>query len=154
MQKKQVRKILFFSLKTIIAALSFAYIFVKLKEYNQIEFPFNEIDTTQVYLFISVILLMPLNWLIESFKWKYLVRKLEHISIVKSIKAVFTGITFAIFTPNRIGELGGRVFVLKKEHRTKAVFATATGSLSQMMITIILGVISGIVFLFLYNLFS
>ena len=94
---------------------------------------------------------MPLNWFIESFKWKYLVRKLEFISIGKSIKAVFTGITFAIFTPNRIGELAGRVFVLKKEHRAKAVFATATGSLSQMMITIILGVISGVVFLFLYD---
>ncbi len=94
---------------------------------------------------------MPLNWFIESIKWKYLVRKLELISIGKSIKAVFIGITFAIFTPNRIGELAGRVFVLKKEHRTKAVFATATGSLSQMMITIILGVISGVIFLFLYD---
>ena len=94
---------------------------------------------------------MPLNWFIESFKWKYLVRKFENISIGKSVKAVFIGITFAIFTPNRTGELAGRVFVLKKEFRAKSVFATATGSLSQMMITIILGIISGLVFLFLYD---
>ena len=94
---------------------------------------------------------MPLNWFIESLKWKYLIRKFENISFRKSVKAVFTGITFAIFTPNRIGELAGRVFVLEKEHRAKAVFATATGSFSQMMITIILGVFFGVIFLFFYD---
>lgn len=151
MQKKQAQKILFFFLKTGIAVISLFYIWYKLKQFNYLEFNFPEFDTFHIAILVFVIFLMPLNWFIESYKWKYLVRKLEHISFGKSVKAVFTGITFAIFTPNRIGELAGRIFVLKKEHRAKAVFATATGSLSQMMITVILGIISGIVFLFFYG---
>ena len=89
---------------------------------------------------------MAANWLIESFKWKYVIRKIEPVSLTISVKAVFSGITFGIFTPNRIGELAGRVFVLQKHNRTKAIFATGVGSLSQVIITLIAGA-TGIIFL-------
>ena len=35
----------------------------------------------------------------------------------KSLMAVFSGITISIFTPNRIGEYFGRVFILKKKEK-------------------------------------
>ena len=53
-------------------------------------------------------------------------------------KAVFSGITVSTFTPNRIGEYGGRVFCLEKGDRIKAVFITILCSMSQLLTTVIL----------------
>ena len=58
--------------------------------------------------------MMFLNWFLESLKWRFLISKIEKISINRSIRAIFSGITISTFTPNRIGEYGGRVFCLEK----------------------------------------
>ena len=55
--------------------------------------------------------MMFLNWLVEALKWRYMISKIENISIMTAYRAVLTGITVSTFTPNRIGEYGGRVFV-------------------------------------------
>ncbi|MCD4793879.1 MAG: flippase-like domain-containing protein [Bacteroidales bacterium] len=138
-------------IKTAIAFLSFFYIYLKLEQYNEQELFVQFDNSIDLVLLMIVVLLMPLNWYIESVKWKYLIRKIEIVKVLNAIKAVFSGIAFAIFTPNRIGELAGRIFVLKKENRIKAVFSTAVGSLSQMMITLFLGFIGGIFFLYFYS---
>lgn len=91
---------------------------------------------------IFTISLMPVNWLLESVKWRFLLSDIEKISFFKSIKAVFSGITFSIFTPNRIGDLVGRIFVLKPENRVKAIFATGLSSFSQLIVTISIGILS------------
>lgn len=145
--KKKSRRIIGVLLKAIIALFSFIYIFNKLRVYQEQQvigqFEFSQ----NVYLLIFVLLLMPLNWFIESYKWKFLIRKIETLSIITSIKAVFSGISFAIFTPNRIGELAGRIFVLKDENRFKGIIITGIGSFSQMIITVLFGLISTILFL-------
>ncbi|MBE9468956.1 MAG: hypothetical protein IMY72_11655, partial [Bacteroidetes bacterium] len=56
-----------------------------------------------------------------------------------------SGVTVSIFTPNRVGEFGGRIFVLKRKNRVSAIFATIVGSFSQLIITIVVGLISLIV---------
>lgn len=150
MQKK-IKNIIIIMIKTAIAFLSFLYIYLKLKQYNEQELSFQFDNSIDPVLLVIVVLLMPLNWYIESVKWRYLIRKFESLKAINAIKAVLSGIAFAIFTPNRTGELAGRIFVLKKENRIKAVFSTAVGSLSQMMITLFLGFIGGIFFLYFYS---
>ena len=93
---------------------------------------------------------MPINWIIESFKWRFLINKIEEIKILTAIKAVFSGVTFSVFTPNRIGELAGRVFILKPENRVKAIFATGLSSFSQLLVTIVIGLFSLIVLISFY----
>ncbi len=102
-------------------------------------------------MFAVAILLMPVNWFIETVKWRFLIQKIEKTSFVKAFKAVLSGISFALISPNRIGELAGRVFILKKENRGKAVFITAVGSLSQMLITLIVGIFFGLFALFFFS---
>jgi len=87
------------------------------------------------------------NWCLEGIKWKLLIQPVEKISLWISIKAVLAGITVSLFTPNRIGEYGGRVFVLRPQNRWKGVFATIVGSLSQLTITVMFGLFAMIVFL-------
>ena len=93
-------------------------------------------------LILFVVFLMFVNWLFEAIKWKYMIGKIENISILRSLQAVFSGITVSTFTPNRIGEYGGRVFCLEKGDRIKAVFITILCSMSQLLTTVIFGSIS------------
>lgn len=98
---------------------------------------------------LAALLLMPLNWLLETFKWRVLMEKVEQMSLWKSWAAVFAGATFSIFTPNRIGEYGGRILLVQQENRVKAVLATMVGSLAQMTVLLLLGGIGFLVFLVL-----
>ncbi len=130
-------------IKFAVAAFSFWFIYLKIKSFSVSDFAFPAFNLRSCILFFSVLILMPVNWIIETVKWKFLIHKLENITFIKALKAVLSGISFALISPNRIGELAGRVFVLKNENRGKAVFATATGSLSQMLITVIVGLFLG-----------
>src|SRR6202000_1534574 len=96
----------------------------------------------------DILLLMLVNWLLESFKWRYLTRKLEDISAWPAIEAVFCGLTWAIFTPNRLGEYAGRVLFLPSRKRVYGVFAMAVGSFGQNVITNVVGLSAGLWFLF------
>ena len=93
------------------------------------------------FLIILVLFMMFINWFLESLKWRFLISKIEKISILRSIQAIFSGITVSSFTPNRVGEYGGRVFCLKKADRIQAVLITIIGSMAQLITTIIFGLL-------------
>lgn len=141
-----LKKYLSIIIKIVIVFFSFYFIYQQLVENKS----FEELDISvlidtvkknKVYL-VGVILMMFLNWLVEALKWRYMISKIENISIMTAYRAVFTGITVSTFTPNRIGEYGGRVFCLEKGDRIKAVFITVLCSMSQLLVTILYGSIS------------
>jgi hypothetical protein len=86
------------------------------------------------------------NWLLEAYKWRLLIMGIERISIWRSLKAIFSGITIAVFTPNRVGEYGGRVFHLKKADRIDATLLTIVGSYAQLIVTLVTGLFASIFF--------
>lgn len=141
-----LKKYLSIIIKIVIVFFSFYFIYHQLVENKS----FEELDISvlidtvkknKVYL-VGVILMMFLNWLVEALKWRYMISKIENISIMTAFRAIFTGITVSTFTPNRIGEYGGRVFCLEKGDRIKAVFITVLCSMSQLLVTILYGSIS------------
>jgi hypothetical protein len=95
---------------------------------------------------LIIVLMMFLNWFLEALKWRFLIRKIEDVSVVRSVRAIFSGITVSAFTPNRVGEYGGRVFCLEKADRIQAVLITVIGSMAQLLTTIMFGSI-GLLFL-------
>ncbi len=98
-------------------------------------------DTVVVTLSV-VIFLMFVNWFLEAIKWRYLCRYIEQISLWKAIQSVFCGLTWAVFTPNRIGEFGGRVLFLKPRKRVFGVVAMGVGALAQLVLTSVAGSLS------------
>ena len=141
--KSQTKKILSLGIKVSVLVLAFWYIFKKLID-NQNISNFHSlmalISLPEVILvMISVILLMLLNWFLESLKWKFLLRDIEKIDTWKAIESVFCGLTWAVFTPNRIGEYGGRVFFLSPRMRIRGLVAMGVGAIGQMVITNVLG---------------
>lgn len=99
------------------------------------------------YLFFTL-LLMPINWLLESLKWQQLIQPLtqEKMPITKAIKAILAGITISLFTPNRIGEYGGRILQLEARNNWNGIIATVVGSISQIIVLFSMGLIGGIYF--------
>jgi hypothetical protein len=89
---------------------------------------------------------MFLNWSIEALKWKIVVKHIEDISFVTAFKGILAGVSLAINTPNRVGEYFGRMIYLSEGNRLRAITLTVVGSTSQLIITVIFGII-GLFFL-------
>lgn len=89
-----------------------------------------------------VVFLMFVNWFLEAVKWRYLCKYIERITLWKAIQAVFCGLTWAVFTPNRVGEYGGRVMFLSPRKRVFGVVAMGVGALAQLVLTSVAGSIS------------
>ena len=89
--------------------------------------------------FRIVIAMMFLNWGLEARKWQVLMKSLEKISFWRSFKAVLSGVSFALNTPNRIGEYGGRILYVSEGKRLQSVALTIAGSFSQLIVTLFMG---------------
>jgi uncharacterized membrane protein YbhN (UPF0104 family) len=95
--------------------------------------------------------LMPFNWVAETWKWLPLVRKVENdFSFWKGYKSILTGVTLSLFTPNRIGDYGGRILYVQPENHLKTIFATLIGSFAQQIILISFGLLGLSYFLHLF----
>ena len=103
----------------------------------------SSLSSTNVWIvLISLFLLMLLNWFLEALKWKYLLNRVEKISTWRAVESVFCGLTWAVFTPNRIGEYGGRVFFLSPRKRIIGIISMSVGSIGQMVVTNVLGALA------------
>lgn len=89
-----------------------------------------------------VLLMMLMNWTLEVVKWKYLSQRIETIGWWVAVKSVFCGLTWAIFTPNRIGEYGGRILFLKPRNRARGAIAMGVGLFAQLVLTSVFGALS------------
>jgi hypothetical protein len=101
------------------------------------------------YLFATV-LLMLVNWGLESKKWQILTSHVQPTSLWTAIKSVMAGVSFTMLTPNRMGEFLGRVLYLPDGSRVRAATLMVLGSLSQLVITLA-GGIAGIVMLMIFT---
>ena len=87
---------------------------------------------------IAALLLVAVNWGIETEKWRLLMLRAAHIPFWQAFKAVLAGVTFAVFTPNRIGEYGGRLLMVRVD-KWQTFIATVVSSVSQMIVLIGVG---------------
>ena len=139
------RKTIGFLLKIGIVAFALFFLYEQFTTKSSVEQVNSDVILQQIKqhygVLVVIVLMMFLNWFLEALKWQFLISKIEKISIKRSIRAIFSGITVSSFTPNRIGEYGGRVFCLEKADRIQAVLITVIGSRAQLVTTIIFGCI-------------
>ncbi|MCK5170920.1 MAG: flippase-like domain-containing protein, partial [Bacteroidales bacterium] len=148
--KSKTKKII---VSIVLILLSYGFIIYKIanfKELNELTFSSLHFSSFNLFIFLVVISLMFLNWGIETIKWKILIDKIQLFSFIDAFKAVFAGITIGIFTPNRVGEIGGRILFLEKGKRTFGVLATGIGSFAQFITTITTGIFGFVLFLLLF----
>ena len=144
--------------KYIIAPLLGVWLFYSL--YNQIKAQPNlqqSIDLIkeapfgiQAWKFWIVISLVFVNWGFEAKKWQVLLKTIQPIKFFTAFKSVLSGVMLSLNTPNRMGEYGGRILYVKEGSRIKAISLSIAGSLSQLIITLIIGC-GGLVYLIFYQ---
>jgi Lysylphosphatidylglycerol synthase TM region len=100
--------------------------------------------------FWSVIALVFVNWGFEAKKWQVLLKTLQPVSFFTAYKSVLSGVTLSINTPNRIGEYGGRILYIQEGKRIKAISLSIAGSISQLIITLIMGC-CGLIYIIFYQ---
>lgn len=93
-----------------------------------------------------VCLLMPINWLLETLKWQPFLRRYDPLSLKKAFYAVLAGISFALFTPNRVGEYAGRLLYVQPSNHWKSLLINAVGGIAQYLVLLTGGVLGGLWF--------
>ncbi len=95
----------------------------------------------KLILVAAVIGLMFINWGLEAFKWKIAVRSVQDISFINALQGIFSGVSFSVTTPNRVGEYFGRLMFVKEGSRLRTISVSIVGSMSQLIITLLFGLI-------------
>ena len=102
--------------------------------------------SSKIWNLVVVVLLMILNWSIEAQKWKISVESIQPVSFLTSFRAILSGVSFSVNTPNRMGEYLGRVLYMQEGNRLRAVALTIVSSMSQLIITLVAGLL-GLIFI-------
>lgn len=127
--------------RSIIGLTALVVIFYKLED--SFFDKFYELKNQKInFLYVLLAFLLTfLNWGIETIKWKKLVSKNDIIAFLKAYKIVLTGITLSLITPNRVGEIPARAYLLGNKSTLKyTIYGTFMGAFSQMIITVVFGV--------------
>lgn len=86
-----------------------------------------------------VLLLMPVNWLLEGWKWHLLHRHFSKWPVRRTIRALLVGITLSIVTPNRVGEHGGRMLAGPRGEAPQILCSSLLSSGCQWLAFLLLG---------------
>ena len=112
------------------------YTFINFEHYEDFSYYFKTHGLENLKYLLCCLALIPLNWLLESLKWKQVLSKIQVLSLWQAIKSVLIGLTSGFFTPNRVGEPVGRTFILNDGNKTKGVICSLICTLSQTFATL------------------
>jgi hypothetical protein len=104
----------------------------------QLAFCVEHLRGDRFYLLVIAILLMPVNWGLETLKWKILLR--SDVPVIRLLQSIIAGITVGFVTPGRSGEFIGRVMFLNDDNRSKVFYLSSIGGLAQTAASLIVGV--------------
>ena len=155
MQPKSNQKNVFLVVKLTVALISFGYISYIFFRTPDFYIRFLHIWTNKEMYFHAdslwfAILLVPINWGIEAYKWKFLASKVENISLKNAYGGVLAGLCLGFITPHAVGDYAARIYFMHVKHRLRAVGAILLARISLFYITLLYGVI-GFVILFRFT---
>lgn len=130
-----------------IASLTYlVYSLYTFKDYDLLMSVWQDILPRHYFRLMFVVLLLPVNWGIESLKWQQVARHVGQIKFREAFSGVLAGLATGFGTPNRIGDIIGRITFIHPGQRTGAVGLAAINSLTQNIAILIAGIPSAILF--------
>jgi Lysylphosphatidylglycerol synthase TM region len=97
---------------------------------------------------VAAILLMPVNWYAETAKWRLLIPEDEKLSAGKAFRAVCAGIAVSLFTPNRVGEYGGRILFVSPKNQAQGIMANLLGNAAQLLVIFAIGLPAAVIYFY------
>ena len=146
---KEVAKWINFLIKALLVLGMFLVIFQFYSQNNLTaiyrDFTASIHDTWLGYLLISI-LLIPVNWYLESLKWKSLLSPITGQKHKGLFMAVLSGVTVSLLTPNRIGEYVGRAAATPANYNWEVTISTLVGSFCQLIVLLFFGSLAAFLF--------
>lgn len=144
-------------LKVLVISTALVFIYIQIQEKSNI----NNSDLIRLckekatYTSIGILVLFTsLNWFFEGLKWQKLVSYIQKITLHESLKQTFSGMTFAAFTPNGIGDYGAKILYYPKKNISAILILNLLANGIQLVFTCIFGIIAILVYLISKNSFS
>jgi hypothetical protein len=97
------------------------------------------LQSSKIIYCLAALVLVPVNWGIEAYKWQLCVEAINPVSFTTAFKAVLAGVAFSVTMPNRVGEYLGRMMYVPEGRRLKTIPVTLVGSGAQLLVTLITG---------------
>ena len=113
-------------------------LFLKNDFNTQLTFFLKNLRADRFYLFTAALFLMPLNWGLETIKWRMLLK--TKTPFTKLLQSIMAGITVGFVTPGRSGEFVGRVMFLNEDNKSKVFYLSSIGGLAQTAASLVIGV--------------
>jgi uncharacterized membrane protein YbhN (UPF0104 family) len=135
--------------KVLVVGIAFYYLYSQFQEKSSTTFHFIALNLT-VLSFIVILLFSILNWFFEFLKWKNLVSSFHKITFKQSVEQSLGSLTASIFTPNRVGEYIAKCLYFSKEKTKRIIFLNFLGNFTQMMVTVLFGMV-GMLFYFVLS---
>jgi hypothetical protein len=140
------KKILSIFIKLLIGIGSFLLIYIRLRE----DFTPDKLDLLYasafsgqgILCFTLCLLLIPVNWGIEAYKWKLITAPIQWVSYKTATKSVYSGVCLGNLAPGRATEFVAKIIFFKIENRPKITVLHFVGGMFQLSVTIIAGFIA------------
>lgn len=144
-EKSKWRKLLWVG-KLLITLLILSYIYRTFKNEQKgiqdIGLVFGKIlnsENTNVILFM--LLLVPVNWALESLKWQRLARRVVALSFRDAFRGTLSGLAIGVAAPAQLGDTIGRLAALKTDNKLHAIGAALISNGIQFYVSVVAGTI-------------
>ncbi len=102
----------------------------------------NVFSSSSSYLILAFcILLIPINWGIESFKWQLITKSIEPVSYGTATRSVYSGVCVGNLAPGRATEFLAKILFFKPDNRPTITLLHFVNGMIQLSVTLLIGVL-------------
>jgi len=101
----------------------------------------NVLVSANAPILLLMLLLVPVNWALESLKWKQLAKRVVQLTFWDAFRGTLTGLAIGVAAPAQLGDTIGRVAALKSDDRLKAIGAAIVSNGIQFYVSVVGGTI-------------
>lgn len=145
----KAKHFLLFLTKVLVVAFAFYYLYTQFQGREHSAYQFIAVKLS-LFGFMGIVFLSLLNWFFEFLKWKNLISSFQKITFKQSVEQTLGSLTASIFTPNRVGEYLAKCLYYSKEKTKRIIFLNFLGNFTQMMVTVLFGIV-GLLFYFILS---
>lgn len=143
-QSKKKIGLKIFNRLIIIAAYAYlVYTFATFEDYPALQAYFRSCGWAEYSCLMLAVLLVPLNFLCEAWKWKFQLRKIAPMTIAEAQRQTYFGFVGAFLTPERLGDYPTRVTRIEdRKQWLPAITLGFVGSMALSSCNVLCGLIS------------
>jgi len=140
------KKIISIVIKSLIGLASIVIIYYRLKNdftRENVALLFDSIFSgSGIISVILCLLLLPLNWGLESWKWKIITAPIEKIDFKTAQQSVYSGICLGNLAPGRATEFLAKIIFFKIENRPNITVLHFVNGMFQLSVTYLIGFVA------------